>query len=57
MWCIDPFLGKDRETNKKTTAVARQQILNKQQLNYNNGGTVEKRVFYSVRAKGGHQPN
>jgi hypothetical protein len=34
------------------TAVARQQILNKQQLSYNNGGTVRNNVFYSVLAKG-----
>jgi hypothetical protein len=30
MWPIDSFLGNDRETNNKTTAVARKQILNKQ---------------------------
>jgi hypothetical protein len=51
LWRIDPFLGDDSETNK-TTAVARQQILNKQHLNYKNRGTVGKSVFYSVRAKG-----
>jgi hypothetical protein len=45
LWGTDPFLGNDYETNKKTTAATRQQILNKQQLNYNNGGTVENSVF------------
>jgi hypothetical protein len=40
------FLGN------RTTAVARQQILNKQQLNYNNRGTAGNGVFYSVHAKG-----
>jgi hypothetical protein len=49
--CIDPVLGNDHETNK-TTAIARQQTLNKQQLNYNNIGTVGNGVFYSVRVKG-----
>jgi hypothetical protein len=39
------FLGNDREINKKTTAAARQQILNKQQLNYNSKGTVGSGVF------------
>jgi hypothetical protein len=32
---IDPLLGNDRKSNSETTAVARQQILNKQQFNYN----------------------
>jgi hypothetical protein len=36
----------------KATAIGRQQILNKQQLSYNNGGTVGNSVFYSVCAKG-----
>jgi hypothetical protein len=45
------FLGRDRETNRET-AVARQQILNKQQLSYNNGGTVGNGVFCSVHGKG-----
>jgi hypothetical protein len=49
--CIDPVLGNDHDTNK-TTAIARQQILNKQQLNYSNRGTVGNGVFYSVRIKG-----
>jgi hypothetical protein len=31
---------------------ARKQILNKQQLNYNNKGTVGKGVFYAACAKG-----
>jgi hypothetical protein len=35
-----------------TTAIARQQILNNQQVNYTNRGTVGNCVFYSVRAKG-----
>jgi hypothetical protein len=51
LWRIDPFLGNNRETNNKTTAVARQQILKKQQLNYNDRGTVGNGVFYSVHAK------
>jgi hypothetical protein len=38
--------------NIKTTAVVREQILNKQQLNYNNRGTVGKCILYSVLAKG-----
>jgi hypothetical protein len=41
LWRIDSLLGKDLETNNETTAVAKQQIFNKQQLNYNN----EKRCF------------
>jgi hypothetical protein len=52
MWHIDPFLGNNHETNNKTTAVARQQILNKQQLNCSIRGTVGNSVFYSVHAKG-----
>jgi hypothetical protein len=47
-WCTGPFLGNDRETNK-TIAVARQQILKKQQLNYKNKDTVGKVVFCSSR--------
>jgi hypothetical protein len=27
LWHIDPFLGNDHETNNKTTAIARQEIL------------------------------
>jgi hypothetical protein len=42
MWRIDPFLGNDRERNDKATVVARQQILNWQQLNYNNRGKGKK---------------
>lgn len=49
---IDLFLGNDCDTNNKTTAVARQLILNKQQFNYNNRGTVGKGVFYSISALG-----
>jgi hypothetical protein len=52
MWHIDPFLGNSRKTNNKTTAIARQQILNKQQLNYSNRGTVGNSVLYSVCCKG-----
>jgi hypothetical protein len=52
MWCIDPFLGNDRETNNKTTAVTGQRILNKQQLNNNNNGTIGNVVFYAVCTKG-----
>jgi hypothetical protein len=52
MWHIDLFLGNASDTNNKTAAVARQHNLNKQQLNYNNGGTVGNGVFYSVCSKG-----
>jgi hypothetical protein len=45
-------MGNDRKTNNNTAAVARQQVLNKQQLNYNNRGSVTNGVFYSARAKG-----
>jgi hypothetical protein len=31
--CTDPFIGNARETNKGTTSVARQKILDKRQLN------------------------
>jgi hypothetical protein len=48
LWRIDLFLGNDHETNKRT-AVARQQILNKQQLHYHNRGIVEA-VFSVVRS-------
>jgi hypothetical protein len=50
MWRIDQFLGNNRETNKRTS-VARLQILNKQQLNYNNRETVGNGVSYAVHAK------
>jgi hypothetical protein len=43
------FLGNDRETNNKKTAVAMQHILNKQQMSHNNRGTV-RNVFSVVRA-------
>jgi hypothetical protein len=49
LWRIDPFLGNDRGKNNNTTAVARLQILNKQQLNYNNRGTVGSGVFCGPR--------
>jgi hypothetical protein len=49
---IDLFLGNSRETGNSTTAVFRQQILKKQQLNYNNIGNVVNGIFYSVRVKG-----
>jgi hypothetical protein len=49
LWRMDAFLFNDRETNNKTTDVARQQILNKQQLNYNNRGTVGNGVFCGPR--------
>jgi hypothetical protein len=45
----DTFLGNNCEINKKTTATARQQILNKQQLNYNSRGTVGSGVFCGPR--------
>jgi hypothetical protein len=48
---MDLYWGNDRETNK-TTAVATEQILNKQYLKHSNRGTVGNGVFYSVRAKG-----
>jgi hypothetical protein len=35
--CRDTLLGNDRETHNETTPSARQQILDKQQLNYNRG--------------------
>jgi hypothetical protein len=35
------LLGNDHETNNEITPAARQQILNKQQLNYN----IEERYF------------
>jgi hypothetical protein len=41
----DPFLGNDRETRNRITAVAMQQILNKQQLNYINRRTIGNGVF------------
>jgi transcription initiation factor TFIIIB Brf1 subunit/transcription initiation factor TFIIB len=37
MWYVDLLLGNDSETKNETTSVARQQILDKQQLNYNRG--------------------
>jgi hypothetical protein len=40
------FLGNGRETNNGTTSIARQQILNMQQLNSN-----RRTVFCAVRAK------
>jgi hypothetical protein len=40
LWRIDPFLSNDRGTNNTTTTTAREQILNKQQLNYKNRGAV-----------------
>jgi hypothetical protein len=55
--CIDPVLGNDNKTNNRTTAVARQHILNKQQLNYRNRETVGNGVFYSVCAKGLYNKN
>jgi hypothetical protein len=45
---VDPFLAT---TAKQTTDVARQQILNEQQSNYNRGA-VGNGVFYAVRARG-----
>jgi hypothetical protein len=35
--CRDLLLGNDCETNNETMPAARQQILDKQQLNYNKG--------------------
>jgi hypothetical protein len=37
----EPLLGKDREANNEKTSAARQQILNKHQVNYNS----EERCF------------
>jgi hypothetical protein len=48
----DPFLGNDRETGIRTTAVAMKQVLNKQQLNYNNRKIVGNGVFCSINARG-----
>jgi hypothetical protein len=50
MWRIDPSAGSNHKTNK-VMAVARQQILNEQQLSYNNGGTVGTSVFCMVCPK------
>jgi hypothetical protein len=41
LWRTDPLLHNDHETNNEATPAARQQILNKQQLNYNS----EERCF------------
>jgi hypothetical protein len=57
LWRIHPFLGNYCETGNKITTIASQQILNKQQLNYNNRGTAVNGVFYSVRAKGLYNEN
>jgi hypothetical protein len=42
---IDPLLGKDRETNNETAAVARQRHM------CNKGSTVGSRVSYVVRSE------
>jgi hypothetical protein len=47
LWGIEPVLGNDRETNYKKA----DQIHNKQQLNYNNIGTVGNDIFYMFRAE------
>jgi hypothetical protein len=41
--CTDPLLGSDREKGNETTSATRQQIFNKQQLNYNRGTVFSKR--------------
>jgi hypothetical protein len=48
---INPLISNDHETNNNTTAIAREQILNKQQFNYNKKLTVRNGVFYAVCAK------
>jgi ribosomal protein S18 len=48
MWRIDPILGNDRETNNKKRAVAIQQILNKQHINYKNTVTLRNFLFCVV---------
>jgi hypothetical protein len=50
LWHTDPFLGNNHGTNK-ARAIAGQQILDKQQLSYSNGGTVGNGVLYLVHAK------
>jgi hypothetical protein len=45
LWCIDPFLGNDLDSNNKKTAVDRQQRRSKQQLKHNCRETV-----FSVRS-------
>jgi hypothetical protein len=49
LWRTDPFLGNDRETNNETTAVAKQEFINKQQLKYDNRGSVGNGVFCDPR--------
>jgi hypothetical protein len=50
---VDPFLGYGRETGSRITAVAREQILNKQQLNYNNRELLQK-AFYALCLQSGY---
>jgi hypothetical protein len=52
LWRTDLFIGNVCEKTR-TTAIARQQILNMQQLNYmyNNTGPAGNGAFYSVCAK------
>jgi hypothetical protein len=50
MWGTDVILGNARET-KKTTAVVKHQMFNKQQFNYNNIVTVRNVVFCLVRVE------
>jgi hypothetical protein len=51
LWHTDPFLGNDLDIGSSTTAVTMQQILNKQQLNYNKRRAVEK--VFSTRSMQG----
>jgi hypothetical protein len=48
-----PFFGYGRQAGSKITAVARQQILNKQQLNYSSRQLLQK-VFYTRSVKSGY---
>jgi hypothetical protein len=41
--CRGPLLGSDSETYNETTSAAKQQILNKEQLNYNKGTVFSTR--------------
>jgi ferritin-like protein len=43
--CRDQLLGSNRETNNETMSAAKQQILNKQQLNYNRGMAFSTRFM------------
>jgi hypothetical protein len=50
MWRTDLFLGNERKTNDETTAVARHQIFNKQQLNYSSSRIFGNCVFCALHS-------